>query len=162
MITMYDALNPGNIPASARVVGGYPDRWAREGWDRFPGAVKVLIAESLDPAGLWRHCNVFGTEAGALTPAQVRECLEYRQGLGKHGNTVYCSADILKEVQEACHGLDYWLWLADWLGQPEDLERAALVQYRGNVAPGYDLSAVFSAQWLEEIDEANRPWPLAA
>lgn len=165
MITMYDAAKAANIPAGARVVGAYPMglyAWSAEDYDRFPHAVKVLIAVELDEAGKWKLCNVADVESGALTPAQAAEFVRYRQSAGKKGNTVYCSSSSLAAVQEACRGLAYWLWLADWDGQPLDLESAAAVQYRGNVAPGYDLSAVFSEEWLAEIDAANRPWPLAA
>jgi hypothetical protein len=122
----------------------------------------VLIAVEFDEAGLWRVCNVADVESGALTPEQAREFIAARQAMHKPGNAVYCDSATLPAVREACKGLAYWLWLADWDGEPEDLEQAAAVQYRGNVPPGYDLSAVFSDTWLEEVDAANRPWPLAA
>ena len=165
MITMYDAANPANIPSSARVVGAYPMgefAWPREAYARFADAIKVLIAVEFDAAGLWQHCNVADVERYALGPADARRFIEYRQSIHKPGNTVYCSASSLPAVQEACKGLAYWVWLADWTGQPEDIEQAAAVQYRGNVPPGYDLTAVFSQAWLEEVDAANKPWPLAA
>src|SRR5579859_3147459 len=161
MITAYDAVSPANIPTSARVVCGYVNgayAWSAEDWNRFPGAIKVLVAVEFDAAGRWKLANAADVERYALTPADALTFLEYRQSIGKGGNLIYESLSSLPAVQAACRGHAYYDWLADWTGRPEDYGNAAMVQYQST--PGVDYDAVFSSDWLEAVDKANRPWPL--
>lgn len=165
MITMYDGIKPGEIPADAEVTGCYPMgdyAWKPADYARFPHAIKVLIAIEFDSAGLWKHCNVADVERYALTPKDARVFLEYRQQVArKGGNAIYCNASTVPAVVAACKGLHYYLWVADWTNTAHEFGGAVAVQYE--TVPGrYDVSAVYNGDWLKAVDEANRPWPLAA
>jgi hypothetical protein len=152
---MYDSASPAAIPTTAQIVAGYIDgdyTWADADWDRFPEAVKVTITVTGNLAA-----NVYDIEQGDGWPAAAAKWVRDRQAEGFHGATLYCSASNLGLVQEACRGLAYYLWLADWTDQPHALNGAVAVQYQ-NVGDSYDLSVVYDQVWLDLIDAANRPW----
>lgn len=142
---MYDSVNAAAIPADAEMVAGYVDgayRWSDADWARFPNATKVRIATQPgtdDGDG----CDV---ERGDLVPAQSRAYVLRRQAAGILQPFVYCGLATVGQVQAACAGLLYWLWIADWTGQPHPLNYAAAVQYADGkmLGTGYDLSIVYS------------------
>lgn len=146
--TMYDSVSASAIPADAQMVAGYVDgayRWSDADWARFPNAVKVRIATQPgtdDGDG----CDV---ERGDLVPAQARTYIERRQAAGVPQPFVYCGLATVGQVQSACQGLLYWLWIADWTGQPHPLSYAAAVQYADGkmLGTGYDLSIVYADQF---------------
>lgn len=89
MRTMYDAVTPGNIPASAQMVAGYIDgryAWRAADWARFPGAVKVRIAVFAST----NDGHVLDCENGDATPGQCPGWVSRRRATGADP-TVYCS-----------------------------------------------------------------------
>ena len=155
--TMYDSVTWEAIPANAEVVAGYIDgnfAWPRAAWDRWPGAEKVLITVSGSLSG-----NVADVENGDMTPAQAAEWIRAKHGAGMRGVTVYCSRSNLGAVRTACKGQCYYIWVADWTNNPHEIAGTVATQYQ-NVGTSYDLSMVYSQEWLNAIDTANRPWPL--
>jgi hypothetical protein len=156
-VTMYDAVTPGNIPTSAQVVAGYIDgayAWKSEDWARFPDAEKVLITVNGDLRG-----NVADVENGDMTPASALRWIQAKQGKGIGGCTIYCSRDNLSSVLSACHGHAYYIWVADWTDSAHPVSGTVATQY-SNVDNAYDLSEVYSQQWLDTLFRVNRPWPL--
>lgn len=156
-VTMYDAATPSNIPTSAQVVAGYIDgyyAWTREDWARFPNAEKVLITVHGDLRG-----NVADIESGDMTPADALRWIQAKQEKGIGGCTVYCNRSTLPSVWAACRGHAYYVWVADWTGTAHPVSHTVATQYR-NVGNSYDLSEVYSQQWLDTLDRVNRPWPL--
>jgi hypothetical protein len=155
-VTMYDSVTPENIPTSAEVVAGYVDgdfAWPRDAWNRWPEAEKVLITVTGSLTG-----NVADVENGDLTPASAAEWIKAKQNAGHRGCTIYCSRSNLGAVRAACHGLAYYIWVADWTNSPHAISETVATQY-SNVTT-YDLSMVYSQEWLNTLDTANRPWPI--
>jgi hypothetical protein len=158
-VRMYDAVTPHNIPESAEVVAGYIDgdyAWHRDDWNRFPDAIKVLITVSGS-----LKANVADVENGDLTPEQAAKWIHDKQSQGMRGCTVYCNRSTLESVRKACHGMTYYAWVADWTGKAHAIHGCCATQY-SNVDNAYDLSMVYSQQWLDVINRMNRPWPKTA
>jgi hypothetical protein len=156
-VTMYDSVTPGNIPTSAQVVAGYIDgdyAWTSEDWARFPDAEKVLITVNGDLRG-----NVADVENGDMTPADALRWIETKQGNGIGGCTIYCNRSSLQSVWAACRGHAYYVWVADWTDSAHPVSSTVATQY-SNVDNLYDLSEVYSQQWLDTLFRVNRPWPL--
>ena len=155
-VTMYDSVTPGNIPASAQVVAGYVDgnfAWPREAWNRWPMAEKILITVTGSLTG-----NVADVENGDMSAASAAEWIKAKHNAGMRGCTVYCSRSSLGAVRAACEGLAYYIWAADWTDSPHEISGTVATQYQ-NVGTTYDLSMVYSQEWLNTLDLANRPWP---
>jgi hypothetical protein len=156
-VTMYDAVTPGNIPTSAQVVAGYIDgdyAWSSSDWSRFPDAEKVLITVTGSLTG-----NVADVENGDMTPAQAAKWIEAKQREGKRGCTIYCNRSSLGAIWSACRGHAYYIWVADWTGNPHEVHATIATQY-SNVDNSYNLSMVYSQEWLNAINGANTPWPV--
>jgi hypothetical protein len=156
-VTMYDAVTPGNIPTSAEVVAGYLDgdfAWSKDDWNRFPDAQRVIITVDGSLTG-----NVADVENGNMTPEQAKGWIETKQREGKCGCTIYCSLATLESVWAACRGHCYYIWVADWTGSPHEVNATIATQY-SNVDNAYDLTRVYSQEWLDAIHRANDPWPL--
>lgn len=157
-VTMYDSATPAKIPASAQVVGGYIDgdyAWSESDWDRFPDADKVLITVT----GAVR-ANVADVENSDMTPAQAKEWIETKQSRGLRGCTIYCARANLDKIWAACRGLAYYVWVADWTDNAHRVEHTVATQYK-NVGEDYDVSEVYSQEWLNVLHRANQPWPFA-
>lgn len=155
--TMYDSVTWDAIPANAEVVAGYIDgnfAWPHQAWNRWPDAEKVLITVSGSLTG-----NVADVENGDMTPAQAAEWIRAKHNAGMRGATIYCSVSNLGAVRDACKGQGYYIWVADWTNSPHEIAATVATQYQ-NVGTSYDLSMVYSQEWLDVIDAANRPWPL--
>jgi hypothetical protein len=157
-VEMYDAVTPTNIPESAQVVAGYIDGdyvWSSEDWNRFPSATKVLITVTGSLKG-----NVADVETGDMSPSQAVEWIEAKQSKGMRGCTIYCNRSNLETVWAACRGHAYYVWVADWTGSAHEVRGTIATQY-SNVGNRYDLSMVYSQDWLNVIHQANEPWPLS-
>jgi hypothetical protein len=156
-VTMYDGVTPGNIPTSAQIVAGYIDgdyAWSSEDWDMFPDAEKVLITVTGSLTA-----NVADIENGDLTPAQAVEWIKAKQAKGLGGCTIYCNLSTLDSVWTACRGHGYYIWVADWTDSAHSIGGTVATQY-SNVDNAYDLSEVYSQEWLNVLFRVNRPWPL--
>jgi hypothetical protein len=156
-VTMYDAVTSTNIPTSAQVVAGYIDgdyAWTEEDWARFPDAEKVLITVNGDIRG-----NVCDVENGNMSPAEALGWIQAKQEKGIGGCTIYCSMAALQSVWSACHGHAYYIWVADWTDTAHPVPATVATQY-SNVDNAYDLSEVYSQEWLDVLFNVNRPWPL--
>jgi hypothetical protein len=155
-IKMYDAVTPGNIPKSAEVVAGYIDgdyAYHRDDWNRWPDAIKVLITVSGSLTA-----NVADVENGDMTPDQVPEWIHNKHSRGMRDCTVYCNRSTVDPVRAACHGRSYYIWVADWTGSAHAIDGTVATQY-SNVDNAYDLSMVYSQEWLNILNHTNRPWP---
>ena len=75
------------------------------------------------------------------------------------GCTIYSSLDNLPSVWSACRGHAYYVWVADWTNSAHPVSGTVATQY-SNVDNLYDLSEVYSQQWLDTLFRVNRPWPL--
>ena len=156
-VTMYDSATPDNIPTSAQVVAGYIDgdfAWPADAWDRWPGADRVLITVSGSLTG-----NVADVENGDMTPDQARGWIEAKQAAHHRGCTVYCNRASLRSVWAACRGHAYYIWVADWTGSPHEIANTIATQYQNN-GDQYDLTMIYSQQWLNAVVAANTPWPV--
>jgi hypothetical protein len=154
---MYDAVTPDNIPDSAEVVAGYIDgdyAWSKDDWNRWPDAQKVLITVTGSLIG-----NVADVENGDFTPEQASKWIEDKQREGRHGCTIYCSRANLETVREACRGHAYYVWVADWTDEPHTIGGTCATQY-SCVDNLYDLTRVYSQDWLNLVGDANNPWPI--
>jgi len=149
---MYDSVTPSAIPADAEVVAGYVDglyRWSDADWARFPNAAKVRIA--VFP---WTNDgDVLDVETGDATPAQAPGWLAQRQAAnpGKRF-TIYCSLSWVPEVQAACQGLDYDLWIAHYTYQ-EHLEPGSVATQwtdKGSNGLNVDISLCLSS-WVDGL-----------
>lgn len=141
--TMYDALDPRGIPATAEMVAGYPDDgWTPEDFAAFPKAAHVRIANMYPD---WKFCSVADIETGALTVGSARQFVVQRNAF-RHGTaTIYCDLSNLPYVQKACRGLSYNLWLASWTWQVPTAE--VLASYESKLIPGVTLVAVQYASY---------------
>lgn len=156
-VEMYDAVTAANIPESAQVVAGYIDggyAWSSEDWNKFPHATRVLITVSGSLTG-----NVADVENGDLSPSQAAGWIKAKQDKGLHGRTIYCNRSSLDAIWAACRGHSYYVWVADWTGSPHEVHGAIATQYN-TVSNLYDVSRVYSQEWLDAIHRANEPWPL--
>lgn len=157
-VLMFDSVNAQQIPLDAEVVAGYIDgryAWGSTDWDRFPNAEKVTITVLGDISA-----NVADVETGDLTPADGRKFIIDKQAAGYHGATIYCNRDSLSAVRTACQGLAYYIWVADWTNAPHEINGTIGTQYENDRVLNVDLSMIYSQDWLNIIDEANRNWTL--
>lgn len=138
MKTMYDAVTPSNIPASAEVVAGYVEgryAWRQADWDRFPDAAKITIA-------IWSGtAKVLDVEPGDATPPMAPGWA--RSMIAKSIRPViYCNLSTWPTVMAQINGaglagqVDYWI--AHYNFVPHVPGGAIACQYAD---PGpYDLS----------------------
>jgi len=147
MRTMYDSVNPSNIPAGAQMVAGYANgpqsQWPASGWDRFPSAVKIRIdVTGADPYG----SDVIDVETGDATIAGAVEWVKARQARG-WWSAAYVDQANYDALVQAMGNLDCEYWVAHW-GLPEGVAaemlagRIVAVQYLNDTASGYDVSVV--------------------
>lgn len=163
MRTMYDAVTAANIPADARMVAGYIDKiklepWSAADWARFPNAVKVTIVKKASTnAG-----HVLDVEPGDARPDEAPGWVRMRRAAGADP-TIYMNASTWPVVRQAF--IDQRVaqphyWVAKYDGNPEwGAGWAALgcvaKQYRGDVAPGIDISSV--ADFWPGVDGDDMP-----
>jgi hypothetical protein len=154
---MYDAVTPGNVPASVTLVAGYGDGY----YDnvaafkaRFPHATVVEIAvSSKDDLG-----TVLDVENGDAVPTEAPGWVQRRRAAGVIP-TVYCNSSTWPLVQEAFRAAGVAepnYWLASYDGDPTIPAGAVAKQYAD---PGpYDLSSV-ADYWpgVDPTPEADMP-----
>lgn len=157
MRTMYDAVNPHNIPGDAKMVAGYVDGlYANTDTMQrlFPDAVVVRIAVS-------SHTNdghVLDVEQGDATPAESVHWVTLRRNAGADPS-VYCSASVWPAVRKAfqdAHIIEPHYWIADWDGKAALPQGAVAKQYMNG--HGYDTSVV--ADVWPGVDAHNNPRPV--
>ncbi|HKS45686.1 MAG TPA: hypothetical protein VJT49_11350 [Amycolatopsis sp.] len=145
MRIMYDSVDPGAIPADARLVAGYVNgrwKWPVTGWARFPDAVKVTIATqaSVDDG------VVLDVEPGAASPAEALGWVRRRRAAGVDP-TVYCNLTSWPVVRAAFTSAGVaqpHYWVARYDNVPAIPAGAVAKQYSDPATSGghFDLSAV--------------------
>ena len=154
-VQMYDSVNGLVIPTTAEVVMGYIDgdyKWTDAMWQQHDAAEKVTVTVFGDI-----RANVADVEHGNMTPDDAAVWIHDKQAAEHKGATVYCNLSTRPAVEEACHGLAYYLALADPTGVAHDLPGTVFVQW--HFGQHYDVSQVSDQEWLDLINEVNRPWP---
>ncbi|EOD63156.1 hypothetical protein H480_38505 [Amycolatopsis vancoresmycina DSM 44592] len=152
---MYDAVTAANIPGDALMVAGYIDRivlapWTDADWMRFPRAVKVEIVKKASS----NRGHVLDVEPGDARPDEAPGWVRMRRAAGADP-TVYCSWSAWPTVRAAFAAAGvaepHW-WIARYDNDPTIPAGAVAKQYRGDVAPGFDVSAV--ADYWPGVDPA--------
>jgi hypothetical protein len=178
MRTMYDAVNPLNIPASAEMVAGYvtgADTWSPTDWLRFPQAVKVRI-DALGTAPL--NSDVLDVEPGNLgvralpataTAAEVEamwaeliaRAVAWVATRHAHnlGSTCYIEMSRKNQLAQAVKAYPCVFWAASWgigsAAAAADVRGAEVaIQYLNT--PGYDVSVV-SDDWFSDPKQRQAP-----
>ncbi|MEU0795366.1 hypothetical protein ABZ342_35335 [Amycolatopsis sp. NPDC005961] len=145
MRTMYDAVTAANIPAGAQMVAGYIDKiqlepWSAADWARFPNAVKVTIVKKAST----NDGHVLDVEPGDAGPGEAPGWVRMRRAAGADP-TIYCNLSTWPTVRSAFSSAgvaEPHYWIAHYNGDPAIPDGAIAKQYRGDVAPGYDVSSV--------------------
>ena len=150
-----DSVTPARIPLHgtdgvlAYVNGGFA--WSPAETGRFTEAGKQVARIDVDGTA-WRLASILDVEKFDATPETAAEWIRERNDFRPDTATVYVSRAGLDALFRACHGLDYWLLVADWTGAPHRLRmplppgvRMAGTQYAS--VPGYDVSAVYASGW---------------
>lgn len=116
--------------------------WPSAELARFKDAVKVSITVLGHPVA-----DICDCENGDLTPQGAAAWVRSRAG---HLATIYTSLAQVDAVREACKGLKYDLWVADWTGEPHEVPGAVAVQW-ADPAHGsggdWDISSVWDDSW---------------
>ena len=144
--TMEDSVSPAAITGTPDLVAGYPDlSWTEGDFERFAqrgiGTVRVTQRSPAD----WEKCSVGDAEPGALTWEELRQFLIDRDRYRPGTQTAYASVSNLPAVGEACDGLSYWVWAAEWPNYPTPAE---VGQIRSMLRPGAKLAAI---QWFNDV-----------
>lgn len=175
MRTLYDSVDPAQIPASANrkgiLVAGYDDGAYADmaGMEaRFPDALHVDIAVRWQDRG-----HVLDVENGDATPAEaVKWCTQTMRATPNSELTIYCNASTWPQVRQAfqqagVHECQYWI--AEWNGVkdfPTDSTggvevRAVAKQYLSLSHPNIDISCVVDAPGWKGIDApVTQPIPV--
>ena len=99
-------------------------------------------------------------KAAQLTADDARNWIVAKQKEHMRGCTIYCSQANLNSVWSACKGHAYYIWVADWTGSAHEVAHTVATQY-SSVDNRYDLSMVYSQEWLDTVQAANDPWPIS-
>jgi hypothetical protein len=154
MRSMYDAVTPGNIPASAQLVAGYlngPYAWSANDWARFPNAVHVGISVR----GNFYDGHVLDVEVGDATPAEAVPWVQRRRQAGTDPS-VYCNASTWPSVRQAFQQAgvaEPHYWIAKYDNDPT-LPAGAVAKQHTNTA-AWDLSSV--ADYWPGVDRIPVP-----
>lgn len=110
---LYDSTTPAEIPTGV-YVAAYANglyAWSAAEKDRFPGRlIQISVLSGHPEAG--RDCRILDVETGDATPADVAPFIRYRDDLGHHNTTIYCSRETEPAVREAAGRLPWRLWIA--------------------------------------------------
>lgn len=154
MRTMYDAVNPANLPPGGDLYAGYADgRYANVDaiWARFPWAKVVTIT-------VFGHvpADVIDVEAGDATPAQAVEWVKWMRSIGRTP-TVYCPRSIwlacIRAFRVTGTPQPNW-WIAQYDNDPTIPDGAIAKQHGGDTAGGFDVSSV--ADYWPGIDQEEQ------
>lgn len=170
LVTMYDAVDPANVPRDAQAVAGYFDGhyvWTVDDWALFPGVPHVPITVFGAPS-----VRVCDCEAGDLTPARAAAWAASEVSSGRRP-TIYCNTSTMPAVKTALAALNLSLGTAGevdwWQAQYDGVAVLARVngvmpvakQYAGSPgnSPGpYDVSVADPA-WLGTVPTPPAPPP---
>lgn len=149
MRTMYDSTTAADIPTNAQMVAGYANgvyKWSAADWARFPNAVRVTIAVSVDA-----DANVLDVENGDALPTQAPGWVQRQRAAMREGS-VYCNRSNVDALRTAFANAGVVLpplWLAHYDGIAEIPEGFIAKQYEDPSLSGghYDLSVV-ADYWL--------------
>lgn len=153
--TMYDAAYMAGIPATAKVVAGYPHAFAPD-FARFPDALQVRIDQHGDHPD---DCHVADVENGAISMSYVRDWVTRWHALHPNGMdavngffarpTVYVSYDSLTSLRRMLDGLQYDVWVAWWGTGPTIIPGTVAHQYVPAPASGgqYDVTVIYDPEW---------------
>lgn len=140
--TMFDAVNPANLPEGGDLYAGYTDgRYVNVEAikARFPGkrVVTISVNGSTD-------ADVLDVEAGNIKPENAPAWVMRQRARGGDP-TVYCPVSLWWTVHLAfvTAGVNppHW-WVAHYDDDPTIPVGAVAKQYAGNAAGGYDISSV--------------------
>lgn len=158
-LSIYDAANPANIPATAGAVAGYDDgpesKWPADAWDRFTdAALKVHITVT----GAVLTSDVADVENGDLTPESGARWAALKRSVRHERPALYCSLDSWDACKAAVVAAGLTAADVDWCvaswgpaagqGTPHLIAGTVWTQYDHDLAPGYDVG---------EADPAWRP-----
>jgi hypothetical protein len=151
-----DTVSPGPMDINDTFQGVFAYAAGKYAWptsqiSRYVGAGKHLYR--IDPTGRFPHlASIVDAERGDATWSEAGEFVRNRNDINGDGGA-YASLDNVPLLLDAIGKELAWLWVADWTGAPHvpalelpDNVRLAAVQYDNT--PGWDLSAVYSADWL--------------
>jgi hypothetical protein len=143
--TMYDAIDPTAIPASAGIVAGYTDGMYANMpamAARFPHAIRVPIAVFASS----NSGTVLDVETGDASPDQAPGWVLMRRRAGVDPS-VYCNSSTWPAVRAAFHAAgvaEPHYWIAQYDGDPTIPAGAVAKQYLSTT--GWDESSV-AAHW---------------
>jgi len=160
MRTMYDALNPLNIPDDVEMAASYddgsnepPQNWAK----RFPATTRIVVI-AREPAD--NRGDVLDAGDNGVTGEELLSWVRLRRANGYAYPTGYCNLseyEGYRAIFDAAKEPQPLWWVADYSGSPHEIPGAIAVQYIDYVAlkTGYDLSLV--ADYWPGIDPAPIP-----
>jgi hypothetical protein len=156
---MYDSTTAADIPPGAVIVAGYIDgeyKWSAADWARFPNAKTLQIAVTFVDGG-----ECLDIENGDATLQQAPAWVKARQKAGIARPWLYVNRANLADLQALVAkllgpGTEVGYWVADWSGEPHEVEGADAVQYASPTlgSPGhFDLSIVYGTLPSEPLPE---------
>lgn len=155
---MFDSDVSADIPPGAVIVAGYIDgeagTWSAEDWARHPNAKTLTIVRTFVDAG-----ECLDIEKGAAQMAQAAPWVIARQRAGIARPWLYVNRANYAELQALITkalgpGTLVGYWVADWNGEPHEIEGADAVQYASPTvgSPGhFDLSIVYGTLPSEPV-----------
>lgn len=144
-ISMYDSVNPFDIPIGVPVVAGYVDglyAWSAAGWARHSGSHKIRITVT----GNTLDADAIDFETGNMDAAWAASWAKRMHDAGRYP-VIYVQESRLSEAQRALAvypPFPVGYWRANWNGsadlQPNDIAH----QYGNPTITGghYDISVV--------------------
>lgn len=165
--TAYDAIgsNVNEIPLDAEVVFGYADgsesQWDAQQIARWRSMARFALITTTNQPHAARIADI---ERGDLTPADAPDFIKARNAFsGEHDATLYCNLsslpDVVREADKA--GEPYWLWVADWTGEPRGgyslhTGHGTICAQQYKTVPGkYDVTAIYSPVWLGMLSKPS-------
>jgi len=110
----FDTTTPQVLPSAAFVMAYYNGAyaWPAAQLARFPAHAMIDVL-----GHAWSACSILqidGTAADVarLTAAAPGWIRARNTHVAADTATIYCNRSQLPAVQQACHGLSYWVWLA--------------------------------------------------
>lgn len=160
MQTMYDSVNPADIPPlqAGNLVAYYIDglyAWPKEAVDKVAATNPVV---SITVLGGDAVADVVDCESGDVTPAEAARWYE-RMRSSRYA-TIYCSESAAPNIVEACkaHGIDNaQLWIASWTNRVHMAEvagaKVVATQWTSDTTRNFDESIVDDSSWERGKDE---------
>lgn len=152
---MCDSTDPTLIPSNVDIVAYYPHAWGTN-ITSHEHALVVSIDNRGDHAD---DCHILDVETGAASNAIAAEWVQSWHKLHPNGMScvngyigkpvLYTSTANLAALREACKGLTYDTWAAQWDGNTTPVPGCFAKQYidHGPNGENYDVSAVYDETW---------------